>query len=128
GRRRAIPVASGATTANHAFCSGGMGPPWSEMQGKWDHAIAHPIAPRGLERAACHESVDEGEALQGEGRGLDRLPIPISTPGFDSAPTLTATNVITRDPETGVQNMGTYRAALKSSDRLAVRMATRLRR
>ena len=68
----------------------------------------------------------EGDALQGEGNGLDRLPIPISTPGFDSAPTLTATNVITRDPETGMQNMGTYRAALKAPDRLVVRMATRV--
>jgi len=75
---------------------------------------------------ACHEVVHQGEDLQGEGKGLDRLPIPISTPGFDSAPTLTATNVITRDPETGVQNMGTYRAALKAPDRLVVRMATRV--
>ncbi len=50
----------------------------------------------------------------------------MSTPGFDSAPTLTATNVITRDPETGIQNMGTYRAALKAPDRLVVRMATRV--
>ena len=62
----------------------------------------------------------------GEGHGLDALPIPISTPGFDSAPTLTATNVITRDPDTLVQNMGTYRAALKAPDRLVVRMATRV--
>jgi UbiD family decarboxylase len=54
------------------------------------------------------------------------MPIPVSTPGFDSAPTLTATNVITRDPETGIQNMGTYRAALKAPDRLVVRMATRV--
>ncbi|HWI14573.1 MAG TPA: UbiD family decarboxylase, partial [Burkholderiales bacterium] len=38
----------------------------------------------------------------------------------------TATNVVTRDPETGVQNMGTYRAALKAADRLVVRMATRV--
>ena len=67
-----------------------------------------------------------GEALQGEGSGLDALPIPVSTPGFDSAPTLTATNVITRDPETGIQNHGTYRAGLKAPDRLVVRMATRV--
>jgi UbiD family decarboxylase len=33
---------------------------------------------------------------------------------------------VTRDPETGVQNMGTYRAALKAPDRLVVRMATRV--
>jgi len=126
GRKYDIPVVVGAIAANRAIYSAGMGAPLGEIQGKWDHAIAHPIAPRELERAACHEVVHEGEDLKGEGKGLDRLPIPISTPGFDSAPTLTATNVITRDPETGVQNMGTYRAALKSSDRLVVRMATRV--
>jgi 4-hydroxy-3-polyprenylbenzoate decarboxylase len=32
---------------------------------------------------------------------------------------------VTRDPETGVQNMGTYRAGLKAADRLAVRMVAR---
>jgi UbiD family decarboxylase len=67
-----------------------------------------------------------GAALKGEGKGLDALPIPISTPGFDSAPTLTATNVITKDPETGVQNHGTYRAGLKAPDRCVIRMATRV--
>jgi 4-hydroxy-3-polyprenylbenzoate decarboxylase len=126
GRKYEIPVVVGAIAANRAIYSVGMGAPLSEIQAKWDHAIAHPIPPRVVERAVCHEVVQEGEALQGEGKGLDRLPVPISTPGFDSAPTLTATNVITRDPETGVQNMGTYRAALKASDRLVVRMATRV--
>jgi UbiD family decarboxylase len=126
GRKYDIPVVVGAIAANRAIYSVGMGAPLSEIQGKWDRAIAHPIPPREVNNAACQEIVHEGEDLKGEGRGLDRLPIPISTPGFDSAPTLTATNVITRDPETGVQNMGTYRAALKSSDRLVVRMATRV--
>ncbi len=126
GRKYDIPVVVGAIAANRAIYSVGMGAPLSEIQAKWDRAIAHPIPPRSVERAVCHEVVHEGEALQGEGNGLDRLPIPISTPGFDSAPTLTATNVITRDPETGVQNMGTYRAALKAPDRLVVRMATRV--
>ena len=46
-------------------------------------------------------------------------------PGFDSAPYLTATLCVTRDPDSGVQNMGTYRAALKAADRLAVRMVAR---
>jgi 4-hydroxy-3-polyprenylbenzoate decarboxylase len=52
--------------------------------------------------------------------------VPISTPGFDAAPYLTATLCVTRDPESGVQNMGTYRAGLKADDRLGVRMASRL--
>jgi len=67
----------------------------------------------------------EGDQLRGEGKGLDALPVPISTPGYDSAPYLTATNVTTRNPETGTQNMGTYRAGLKASDRLALRMVAR---
>jgi len=126
GRKYSIPVVVGALAANRAIYSVGMGVPVEKIQAKWDHAIAHPIAPRIVKNAVCQEVVHEGAALRGKGKGLDRLPIPISTPGFDSAPTLTATNVITRDPETGVQNMGTYRAALKASDRLVVRMATRV--
>jgi len=126
GRRYDIPVVVGAIAANPAIYSVGMRADLSEIQAKWDRAIANPIAPRVVKEAVCHEVIHEGAALQGEGNGLDRLPIPISTPGFDSAPTLTATNVITRDPESGVQNMGTYRAALKAPDRLVVRMATRV--
>ena len=126
GRRYDIPVVVGAVAANREIYSVGMGAPVEAIQAKWDHAIAHPIPPRVVEHAPCHDVVLQGGDLKGEGNGLDRLPIPISTPGFDSAPTLTATNVVTRDPETGVQNVGTYRAALKATDRLVVRMATRV--
>jgi UbiD family decarboxylase len=125
GRRYSIPVVVGAIAANREIYSVGMGAPVEEIQAKWDHAIANPIAPRIVETAPCQEIVITGGDLLGEGNGLDSLPIPISTPGFDSAPTLTATNVVTRDPDSGIQNMGTYRAALKSPDRLVVRMATR---
>jgi UbiD family decarboxylase len=51
--------------------------------------------------------------------------VPISTPGFDAAPYLTATLCITKDPEGGIANMGMYRAALKAPDRLVVRMVAR---
>jgi UbiD family decarboxylase len=126
GRKYDMPVVVGAIAANPEIYSIGMDAKVADIQAKWDHAIANPIEPRLVNEAVCHETVIEGKDLQGEGRGLDRLPIPVSTPGFDSAPTLTATNVITRDPETGIQNMGTYRAALKAPDRLVVRMATRV--
>ncbi len=126
GRKYAMPVVVGAIAANRAIYSIGMGVPVEEIQAKWDYALAHPVQPKIVTKAECHDVVIEGAALQGEGHGLDLLPIPVSTPGFDSAPTLTATNVITRDPETGVQNMGTYRAALKAPNRLVVRMATRV--
>src|SRR3954464_3563409 len=126
GRKFAFPVVVGALAANREIYCLGMRCRAEEVQQRWDHAIANPIAPVTVTTAVCQEVVIDGAGLHGEGRGLDSLPIPISTPGFDAAPTLTATNVITRDPETGTQNMGTYRAALKASDRLVVRMATRV--
>jgi UbiD family decarboxylase len=126
GRKFDMPVVVGAIAANRAIYSIGMGAPVEEIDRKWERAIANPVEPRIVNDAPCHEVVIEGKDLEGEGHGLDALPIPVSTPGFDAAPTLTATNVITRDPDTLVQNMGTYRAALKAPDRLVVRMATRV--
>ena len=125
GRKYLQPVLVCAIAASREIYAIGMGVPVEQIGARWDHAMANPVAPRLVDKAICQEVVLEGEALRGEGRGIDAFPIPVSTPGFDSAPTLTATNVITRDPETGVQNMGTYRAALKAPDRLVVRMATR---
>lgn len=126
GRKYKFPVVVGAFAGNAAIYSIGMRASVAEIQARWDRAMANPIAPRIVENAACQDVVITGDALKGEGNGLDSLPIPISTPGFDSAPTLTATNVITRDPETGVQNHGTYRAGLKAPDRMVIRMATRI--
>jgi len=126
GKRYDMPVVVGALAANTEIYATGMGVKVDGIQEKWDHAIANPIRPRAVNHAPCQEIVIEGDALKGAGKGLEALPIPISTPGFDSAPTLTATNVITKDPESGVQNMGTYRAGFKASDRLVVRMATRI--
>ena len=126
GRRYDMSVVVGALAANREIYSVGMGAPVEDIQKRWDQAIAHPIPPKKVEQAVCQEVVHLGNDLLGECRGLDMLPIPVSTPGFDSSPTLTATNVITKDPETGVQNMGTYRCALKASDRMVVRMATRV--
>jgi UbiD family decarboxylase len=126
GRRFKIPVVVGALAASQDIYSVGMGVPVAEIGRKWAAAIANPIAPNMVENAPCHDVVIEGEALRGDGNGLDMLPIPVSTPGFDSAPTLTSTNTITRDPDTGIHNMGTYRAGLKAPDRLVVRMATRV--
>ncbi len=126
GRKYDLPIVVGALAANQDIYSVGMGVPVAEIGARWEHAIANPVKARLVNEAPCHEVVIEGADLLGEGNGLDALPIPVSTPGFDAAPTLTSTNVVTRDPETGVQNMGTYRAALKAPDRLVVRMATRV--
>jgi len=125
GRRYDIPVAVGALGASPEIYAVGMAKPVDEIGDAWTQAVAHPIGPVLVKSAACQEVVITGDALLRRGEGLACLPVPISTPGFDSAPYLTATLCITRDPDSGAQNMGTYRAALKAQDRLGVRMSSR---
>src|ERR1700688_2651480 len=124
GRKYDIPVVVGALAASPEIYAIGMGRKVEEIGDAWMQAIAHPIPPRAVTSAPCQEVVITGNDLKAPG-GLAALPVPVSTPGFDSAPYLTATLCITRDPDSGVQNMGTYRAALKAADRLAVRMVAR---
>jgi UbiD family decarboxylase len=125
GRRYDVPVAIGALAASARIYAVGMGRPVEEIGDAWMQAIANPIAPVAVTSAPCQEVVIKGDALRQPDGGLKLLPVPISTPGYDAAPYLTATLCITQDPETGVRNMGTYRAALKATDRLGVRMAAR---
>src|SRR5882672_4709435 len=126
GRKYDMPVVVGAFGASARIYSIGMGRPIDEIEPAWTNAIAHPIAPVSVSSPPCQSVVITGDDLRGPGRGLAALPVPISTPGFDAAPYLTATLCVTRDPDTGARNMGTYRAQLKASDRLGVRMASRL--
>src|SRR5580704_14552758 len=112
GRKYDIPVVVGALAASPQIYAMGMGRKVEEIGEAWLQAINHPIAPVAVTSAPCQEVVITGNDLQAPG-GLNALPVPVSTPGFDSAPYLTATLCVTRDPDSGVQNMGTYRAALK---------------
>jgi UbiD family decarboxylase len=125
GRRYDVPVAVGALAASARIYAVGMGRSVDDIGDAWLRAIANPIAPTRVATAACQEVVLRGDALRQPDGSLKALPVPISTPGFDAAPYLTATLCITCDPETGVRNMGTYRAQLKATDRLGVRMAAR---
>ena len=126
GRKYDMPVVVGALAASPAIYSAGMGRPTSEISQAWMNAIAHPVPPKVVEAGICQEVVITGEELRKPGGGLAILPVPVSTPGFDAAPTLTATLCITKDPENGIANMSTNRAALKSTTRLGVRMASRI--
>ena len=110
GRDYDMPVVIGALAANAAIYGIGMGVPVERIGERWTEAIANPLPPVEVTAAPCQEVVVEGDALMGKGRGLDALPVPISTPGFDAAPYLTATGCTGCNTGPG-----------KASDRLAVR-------
>ena len=126
GRKFDMPVVVGALASNPEIYATGMGVTVAEIGDVWTRGMDKPIPPVHIENPPCQEVVMMGEDLTKPGGGLASLPVPISTPGFDAAPYFTATLCVTKDPETGVRNMGTYRAGLKALDRLGVRMASRL--
>jgi len=126
GEKYDIPVLVGGLAASPEIYATGLGVSVADIGDLWVKAMAHPVVPVRVDSAPCQEIVQTGKDLTTEGGGMASLPVPISTPGFDSAPYLTATLCVTKDPENGIQNMGTYRAALKANDRLGVRMASRL--
>ena len=119
GRKFLMPVVTGALAASPEIYALGMGVGVEEIGSAWLKAIRNPIAPVTVSSAPCQEVVVTGDALRAPGGGLGSLPVPISTPGFDAAPYLTATLCITADPETGLRNMGTYRGQLKRRTGLA---------
>ena len=127
GRSYDLPMVVGAMAATPAIYGIGMGVPVDKIGDHWKQALAAPIPPVEVTDAPCQEIVIEGAALDGEGNGLDALPVPVSTPGFDVAPYFTSTGCITRDPDTGIQNMGTYRGGIKAPNRIGLKMFVNLR-
>lgn len=127
GKKYDIPVAVGVLAASREIYSIGMGCDLGEINSTWTRAIANPLPPRVVKTAPCQEIVVTGKVLDRPGQGLDSLPVPISTPGWDNAPYTTLSQYITRDPETGVQNMGIYRGQVKARRRLGMNPSLELR-
>jgi UbiD family decarboxylase len=120
GRRYHIPVLVGAIGSSTRIYEIGIGAGRDDSHAAWTRALTAPTPPRIVEAAACQEVIIEGSALNEPGDGVDGLPVPISTPGWDNAPYLTGIGFITKDPETGVQNIGTYRAQIKAPRRIGM--------
>jgi UbiD family decarboxylase len=127
GRRYSIPVAVGVLAANRRIYGLGMGCPLEEIGARWQQAMRRPVPPRVVDAAPCQEIVIEGDQLDEPGNGLDGLPVPISTPGFDNAPYTTTSAFVTKDPDTGVQNAGNYRGQVKAPRRLGMNPSVDLR-
>jgi UbiD family decarboxylase len=127
GRRYDIAVLVAGLAANRAVYRTGFGKPLEDIGAAWVNAIANPIPPRVVEKAPCQEIVITGAELDKDGHALDGLPVPISTPGWDNAPYLSAGHYITKDPDSGVQNVGNYRGQLKAPKRLGMNPSVELR-
>ncbi len=73
-RKYDIPVAVGVLAANREIYRIGIGCRLDEIDARWVAAARHPIPPRLVEHAPCHEIVIQGKALDKPGNGLDGIP------------------------------------------------------
>ena len=104
-----IPVVAGVLGASRNIYAIGLETDSVEgINRKWDYALSNPIPPRLVKEAPCKENI-----LHGDDVDITKLPVPIWTVGEDPGPFFTSPYVITKDPETGVCNVGTYRMELK---------------
>ncbi|MFC1955029.1 UbiD family decarboxylase [Chloroflexota bacterium] len=122
GKKYDIPVVVGVLAASSDIYSLGMNCPLDKATEKWAEVVANPIQPVLVKDGPIHEEIHIGEGLL-EHDGLEEFPIPISTPGYDPAPFMTSPYVISKDPETGIVNMGTYRIHIKSPTQAGVKFA-----
>jgi 4-hydroxy-3-polyprenylbenzoate decarboxylase len=127
GRRFDSAVLVAGLAASRDVYRVGMDMPLEKIGPAWIRALAKPVEPKRITAAPCQEIVIRGKALDAPGKGLDGLPVPISTPGWDNGPYLTAGHYITKDPESGLQNAGNYRGQIKARRRLGMNPSLEIR-
>ena len=116
GKRYGMPVSVGTLAASTEIYSIGLMCAPEEIHERWTKAQLNPIAPVTVKSGAAQEVIWQGKELLG-GHGLEAIPVPISTPGFDNAPYLTSANWVSKDPDTGIYNIGNYRGQIKAANR-----------
>jgi UbiD family decarboxylase len=118
-----IPVVAGVLGASREVYALGLQTETVEgINRKWDYALGNPIAPRmvSAKNAPCKENI-----LHGKDVDITKLPVPTWTVGEDPAPFFTSPYLITKDPETGVRNVGTYRMQIKGPNKTGLLIGKR---
>jgi UbiD family decarboxylase len=115
-------LVGGLSGSEEIYCMGLKCKP-DEVPDRWIYAMDHLIAPVMIDHGPAQEEVHMDAALLEHG-GINEFAIPISTPGFDNGPYITAGHWITKDPDTGQRNVGNYRGLVKGPDRTGLMTGT----
>jgi len=121
GKKHAIKVVTGMYGSSREIAALGLGccEPL-EIYEKWRQALAKPIEPQLINRAPVQEVVYSGSELREF--GVTSLPAPVEEPGFSGGIRVTAP-FITKDPETGIRNVGMYSGHFRGEEKLIAGIA-----
>lgn len=100
-------LATGAIGASRETYAIALGVAVDEIGDTWMEALTHPVAPKVVDSGVSQEVVLTGDEVD-----LDRLPIPVWTPGKDAAPYITSI-VVNHHRDENYQNMGVYRTQVR---------------
>jgi len=108
-----IPVVGGVLGASREIYALALETTVDGIADKWTEAQSRPIRPEIVAKGPCQENVLIGEEVD-----IFQFPIPVWTVGHDPGPYLTAPFIVSKDPETGIPNVGTYRVQVKEKNKL----------
>lgn len=120
GKKYNGSVASCVTAPSREVYAMGMNCDPSRVNEKWQEAYQKPRPPRLVKDGPVKEEVHVGKNLLEHG-GLYEFPIPMTANGWESLPRLTAASWHTKDPDTGITNVGTYNGYLLGPARSSCR-------
>jgi UbiD family decarboxylase len=110
-----IPILVGSLGASPEVYSIALQCAVGEIGRRWEEAQLHPVKPERVASGPCKEVI-----LRGEEADLLRFPVPIWTVEHDPGPYITAPCIVTKDPDTGSYNVGTYRLQVKGKRKLGL--------
>ncbi len=111
-------VAVGVLGASREVYAAAVGVSKTEdIKSAWIKGLETPIPPKVV--SANQASVQE-RVMEGRDVDLSLLPVPLWTPEKDGGNYLSSPIVITKDPDTGIQNCGTYRCMIKPPDKIGI--------
>jgi len=93
-----------------------------QIADKWARAQSAPIPPVVVKTGPVQEVVLKGDQVD-----CSKLPLCIWTRREDPAPYITGPCVVSKDPETGERNMGTYRMMLKGPRKFGLYLSNKWR-
>ncbi len=110
-----MPVLVGSLGASFEIYAIALQDRVDNIQERWEKAQRHPIKPKKVSTGPCKENISRGNDAD-----LSRIPVPTWTVGEDPGPYITAPCVVSRDPDSGAYNVGTYRLQVKGPRKMGI--------
>jgi UbiD family decarboxylase len=125
GRKLTGRVASSVIAAHRNMYALALGCPLDKVHERWRQGLREPMATKTVASGPVKDVIHVGNSLLSDS-GLQGLPIPFATNGWEAFPRITAAACLTRDPDTKAINVGMYNSIVLGPTRANLRTSRHL--